>query len=109
MSRAKPNDLEKDTPTNSEPKSPGPLVKATAEIWFFFTLDSLIAWLTTGIIFCRCALDASYGTTPPYFSWIFWLPIIFDIFFPSLIMAALVSSHDDSIPSMNMFWFCFML
>ena len=61
------NDFAKETPTNKEPKRPGPFVKAIALISVFFILAFLIAASTTGIIFCWCALDANSGTTPPYF------------------------------------------
>ena len=70
-----------------------------ASSWFFsiFALES--AKSTTGIIFFWCALEANSGTTPPYFLWTSWLAIIFDNILLSLIIAAEVSSQDDSIPN----------
>ena len=44
--------LRNETPTKREPRSPGPLVNATASISSFFILASLMALSTTGIIFC---------------------------------------------------------
>jgi hypothetical protein len=63
--RATPSALAKEVPTSSEPRSPGPLVKAIA-----VRSEGLIpaltrAWLTTGTMFCSWAREASSGTTPP--------------------------------------------
>jgi len=57
--------LAKELPTNKEPNSPGPLVKAIAVMSFLWILARFIALSTTGTIFCWCALDANSGTTPP--------------------------------------------
>ena len=46
------NDLAKETPTSKDPNNPGPLVKATADISFLSISASVMAWFTTGIIFC---------------------------------------------------------
>lgn len=58
--------LAKVVPTRREPMRPGPLVKAIAEISSFWMFACRMASLTTGIMFCWWALDASSGTTPPY-------------------------------------------
>jgi hypothetical protein len=60
----------------------------------------LSASSTTGTIAWRCALEANSGTTPPYFSWIFWLEIMLLKIILSLQTEAAVSSHEDSIARM---------
>ena len=90
----------KEVPTSSDPISPGPLVKAMAERSSTFTPALSRAWLTTGTMFCSCALDASSGTTPPKSLCTCWLAITLESRYPSLMTAAEVSSQDDSIPRM---------
>lgn len=55
----------------------------------------------TGTMFCIWALLANSGTTPPYFSCTVWLAMKLDNIFPSTHTEAEVSSHEDSIASME--------
>jgi hypothetical protein len=57
-------DLAKELPTRSEPINPGPCVNAIADSCSFNSAFTNAASIT-GTIFCW-ALDASSGTTPPY-------------------------------------------
>ena len=65
MPSERANPLAKLTPTSSEPMSPGPRVKATADSLSLVMPARLRAWSTTGTTFCWWALEASSGTTPP--------------------------------------------
>ena len=66
MLRAIESPLVNDTPTSSDPTSPGPRVKAMASIRSAATPASLSAVSTTGMMFCWWAREASSGITPPY-------------------------------------------
>ena len=72
------SDLANDVPTSKEPKSPGPLVNAILVISEILIFAFSKAAETTGTIFSWWALDASSGTTPPYFSWTAWLAVILE-------------------------------
>ena len=98
--------LANDVPTRREPISPGPAVKAIPSKSVFSIPARFIASETTGTMFCWCALDASSGTTPPYASWTLWLAITLERSIPSLITAADVSSHDDSMPKIMLIILC---
>jgi len=98
MPNAKAIDFAKELPTKSDPNSPGPLVKAIADSWLLSMPARFYAVSTTGMMFCRCARDASSGTTPPYSAWTFCPAITFDRMTFSSITAAEVSSQEDSIP-----------
>lgn len=50
--RATPSAFAKEVPTRSEPRSPGPLVKAIAVRSVGFIPALAKAWLTTGTMFC---------------------------------------------------------
>ena len=52
MSNPIANDLAKEVPTNNEPRSPGPLVKAIALSCFLSIFALRKAAVTTGTIFC---------------------------------------------------------
>ena len=59
------NDLAKEVPTKRDPINPGPLVNAMASNCSLLIFATFKASLTTGTIFCWCALEANSGTTPP--------------------------------------------
>src|SRR5690606_8337298 len=92
-----------ETPTIKDPINPGPLVNATADRASFLRPEEERASFTTGIRCCWCALDASSGTTPPYFSWTDCNAIILLSILPSEITEADVSSQEDSIASILIF------
>ena len=94
--------LAKETPTSSDPRSPGPRVKAMASTLSMVIPASLRAVSTTGTIFCWWARDASSGITPPYFWCTACEAITFESSVRLRITAADVSSHDDSMPSIVM-------
>lgn len=98
MSCATESPLANDTPTSSEPSSPGPRVKAMASISPTVSPASRSAVSTTGMMFCWCAREASSGITPPYFMCTAWEAITFDSSRLLRITAADVSSHEDSMP-----------
>ena len=90
--------LANDTPTSSEPSSPGPRVKAMASISSGVSPASLSAVSTTGMMFCWWAREASSGITPPYLMWTACEAMTFDSSTLLRITAADVSSHEDSMP-----------
>ena len=98
MSRDRDRALAKDVPTSSEPKRPGPRVKATAVRSSGATPALRSASETTGTMFCSCAREASSGTTPPKSLWTCWEAMTLDSSTPSRRTAAEVSSQEDSMP-----------
>ena len=52
MFKPRESDFAKEVPTKRDPISPGPLVKAMAEIISFLIPAFFKAWSTTGTIFC---------------------------------------------------------
>ena len=78
-------------------------MKQIADISSFAIPASFMAVSTTGTIFCWCALEANSGTTPPYCWCTLWFATIFDKIYPSYIIAAEVSSQEDSIPNRMFF------
>jgi hypothetical protein len=98
-------DLAKQTPMSNEPMSPGPEVTAIADISVKLTPALFMVSWTMGRISSICLLEASSGTIPPYLLWISsWLDTMLDkIVLPSSTTAAEVSSHDVSIPKINIF------
>jgi hypothetical protein len=57
---------------------------------------------TTGMIFAKCAREASSGTTPPYCAGINWLAVWLASILPFTHTAADVSSHEDSMAKITM-------
>lgn len=90
--------LVKETPTSSDPSSPGPRVKAMASSSSAVMPASRNAVSTTGMMFCWCARDASSGMTPPYFMCTACEAMTFDSSTLLRSTAADVSSHEDSMP-----------
>jgi len=98
MLRAIDSPLANDTPTSSDPTSPGPRVKAMASSSSAVTPASLSAVSTTGTIFCWWAREASSGITPPYLTCTACEAMTFDSRTLLRNTAAEVSSHEDSMP-----------
>ena len=96
-----------DTPTSSEPMSPGPKVTPIAESSSGFTPARFNAWSIVGTMFFSCAREANSGTTPPYASCTACEAVTLLSRNPSCITAADVSSQLDSIPNMVILFECF--
>ena len=102
MSCATESPLANDTPTSSEPSSPGPRVKAMASRSEAVRPASRSAVSTTGMMFCWWAREASSGMTPPYFMCTACEAMTFESSTLLRSTAAEVSSHEDSMPSIVM-------
>lgn len=100
MPRERESPLAKFVPTRSEPRSPGPRVKAMASMSWAVMPARRMASLTTGTIFCSWARDASSGTTPPYAVCTAWEAMTLLRSLCPTKTAAEVSSHELSIPNM---------
>ena len=70
IARAAANDLANDTPTSSDPTSPGPCVTAMASTASSVTCACSSARSTTPQMSRTCWREASSGTTPPHSRWI---------------------------------------
>ena len=105
------SDLANCRPTSSEPTSPGPCVTATASMdWLREEIPaSASALSTTPQMSRRCWREASSGTTPPHSRWIAtWDATTLERICHgragssvSATTAAAVSSHELSIPRIN--------
>ena len=87
-----------DTPTSSDPTSPGPRVKAMASMSEAVSPASRRAVSTTGMMFCWWAREASSGITPPYLTCTACEAMTFEEQDVVARTAAEVSSHEDSMP-----------
>ena len=91
------------SPISRAPTRPGPQVAAIASKSFNAAPADSNASSITGLMFSRCFLDATSGTTPPNLLCMsIWLDMMFDrTSRPFLTTAAEVSSHEVSIASIN--------
>lgn len=87
-------------PTRREPTSPGVWVTAMASMLSRVSPASLRAFLITGLMASMWLRAAISGITPPYSAWISICDTttLDKTFCPSSMIAAAVSSQEDSIP-----------